>query len=1041
MLRLPRTKLLLVAFCFIADSLCPCAKAAGDDAKQLDFFEKNVRPLLAEKCWECHGPKKSSGNLRLDSATAVARGGDSGAPVQPGEPNESLLIEAVRRRSELKMPPDRPLSSSEIVALEKWVSGGAIFPLSAGTRPATAAAAQAPPRAPDDGSLAESIQLWLSAETLTTEDGKPVPIWTDRSGRGHDFTLTKGVRDNGVGTAPQFIKRSRINGMPAVRFAAGNGMASSPDHRISIEGDAALTIVLVVALQQLTSDPPFDNVLMIGDPAPGADPQRPLAAYLEIDRSKKEPQLDYAGGFGHDAGLGPGSATKLYDEPHILTVVKTPGPANQVRFYLDGKSAEQVWGRAVSGTAAVPDIRHRKDIGVSIGKGASWSGNIAGDYGEVIVYDRALDDAERTGVERGLSTKYGMITKLMIAAAGRKFTPAEKNHWAFQAVADPSPPATTRRDWAATPIDQFILSRLEQHGLAPAPSADRRTMIRRATFDLIGLPPTPAEVAAFVNDPEPDDSAWARLVDRLLASPQYGVRWGRVWLDAARYADTTANDGNFVMRYAYRYRDYVIDSLNRDKPYDQFVVEQLAGDQLPKTGDAERDAEQIIATGFLMVGPKALAETDKEQVKLDIADEQLDVTGRAFMGLTITCARCHDHKFDPIPTVDYYSLAGIFRSTEMFSDLTRNASKWLEYPVSLNGASLPVMAARDGPLVHLRVHVRGNRFRQGEVAPRRFLQIIAGENHDPILRPVSGRLELARWIAANGHPLTARVIVNRIWQSHFGRGIVATSDNFGARGSAPSHPRLLDYLARRFMESNWSIKRLHGDIMMSQCYRQSAFAEPPGRAKAIELDPDNRLLWRFSRRRLEAEQFRDALLMISGNLDSRLRGDQLIDKLFKSGQMLDEKRGVVAATANSDWEGFDSNRRSIYLPVVRNAQPDVLSLFDGPDTNAVTPRRLETTVASQAAFLLNNKFVLSRAAEFAARIAVESDVERRIDRAYREAVARSATAEELADGKSFLAQYRQIAAQRGAAADAAEQQAWTSYCQLLFCLNELIYVE
>ena len=309
-------------------------------------------------------------------------------------------------------------------------------------------------------------------------------------------------------------------------------------------------------------------------------------------------------------------------------------------------------------------------------------------------------------------------------AARATFSPEEKSYWAYQPVRDTAPPAVKNEAWIESPIDRFVLAKLDELGLAPAPPADKLNLLRRVTFDLTGLPPTPEEVSAFLQDESPQ--TFEQVVDRLLASPHYGERWGRHWLDVVRYAETTANDANAVMRYAWRYRNYVIDAFNRDLPYDQFLIEQLAGDLLPATDSVETNTRRIIATGFLMVGPKALAETDKEQSRLDIVDDQIDVTGRAMLGLTVACARCHDHKFDAIRTTDYYAVAGVFRSTEPFQNEVRNATMWWEFPVPQGEGKEPivVMAPKESLPRNLRVHLRGNRFTLGPTVPRGVIQIV-----------------------------------------------------------------------------------------------------------------------------------------------------------------------------------------------------------------------------------------------------------------------------------------------------------------------------
>ena len=909
---------------------------------------------------------------------------------------------------------------------------------------------------PDDPHLKPALQAWYRADSLGYEDRADVYLWPDESGHGRDLAATAGPRQGGTGKPPKFAAASKVNSRPAVRFDPSSGLAASPDRPVEIRGDAALTIILVAVLEPNKGKGSYDGVLGIGNPASPRNPGRPMAALVEIERTKSgDPQLDLAGGWGHDASLGPRSMKPLYGRPIILSIVKRPGPmAASTRFFINGRES-----RKTSGSKAIPDVRHRRDVGLWMGRAMEWCGSFRGDVAEVIVYNKALADADRAAVERGLAERHSIWFPHMLERIAARFTEREKSHWAFQPVKDAPAPEVRDRDWPASPIDRFILARLEAGGLAPAPPAGRRTLIRRATFDLTGLPPAPEDVDAFVNDPDPDGAAFSKVVDRLLASPHYGERWGRRWLDVVRYADTTANDGNFVMRYAWRYRDYVVEAFNRDTPYDRFIVEQLAGDLLPHDGDPRVTAERTIATGFLMVGPKALAETDKEQVKLDIADEQIDVTGRAFLGLTLGCARCHDHKFDPIPTVDYYSLAGIFRSTEVFSDLVRNASKWLEVDVSMgkDRKPLPVMAPRDGTPVNLRVHRRGDRFNLGPPTPRRFLQILAGEGHAPLETSGSGRLELARWIASPGNPLTARVMANRIWQGHFGRGLVATSGNFGARGDRPSHPRLLDRLAKRFVASGpstplgagpstrlgagpstrlgagWSVKAMHRLMMLSSTYRQSS------RPASGPADPGNRLLGRMPRLRLDAEQVRDAILAVSGRLDRRMGGGELVQEVFAKGEAVDRKRGVVsAATLNSAWEGFDTPRRSLYLPVIRNGQPDILALFDAADANQVTPVRNETTVASQAAFLMNNPFVREQALRFARSLPSGAD---RLDRATVRALGRPPTPAERADAGNYLKRYAEQAQASGRSKEEAREAAWQSFCQFLFCLNEFIYVD
>jgi mono/diheme cytochrome c family protein len=620
------------------------------------------------------------------------------------------------------------------------------------------------------------------------------------------------------------------------------------------------------------------------------------------------------------------------------------------------------------------------------------------------------------------------------------FTAAEKAFWAFQPLRRIEPPSFPGEGAIKSPLDAFVLSRLRAAGLKPNPPAEKRALIRRVTFDLIGLPPTPHEVDDFLTDDSPD--AFARVVDRLLASPHYGERWGRHWLDIVRYAETTANDANAVMRYAWRYRDYVIRAFNRDLPYDQFLVEQLAGDLLPAAGDPLTTADRVIATGFLMVGPKALAETDKEQARLDVIDDQIDVIGRAFLGLTVACARCHDHKFDPIRTADYYALAGIFRSTEVFRDEVRNASMWQEWslPTSAGGPPLIVMAPRETRPVNLRVHLRGNRHTLGSAVPRRFLTILAGEDHPPLSPSQSGRLELARWIASKDNPLTARVMVNRVWQHHFGTALVATSDNFGTRGERPSHPELLDWLAAEFVKGGWSVKALHRLILLSSTYQRSSLPD----TTSLRLDAGNRLLGRMPLGRLDAESARDAMLAVSGQLDPSPGGKESGEFLFGRGEVIDKARDFFRPNQvkADDPIYTQSRRRSVYLPVVRNAVPDVLALFDSSDPNGVTAVRNDTTVPSQALFLLNHPFVRDQARHFAARLLAEpttSDRDR-LARGYRLALGRRPTASEVEDSTAFLSVYQTRARARGQKPE-ARLAAWQGVCQSLLIRNEFLYLD
>jgi mono/diheme cytochrome c family protein len=641
--------------------------------------------------------------------------------------------------------------------------------------------------------------------------------------------------------------------------------------------------------------------------------------------------------------------------------------------------------------------------------------------------------------------------------------PAEA-HWAFRPPIDPTLPRVRNPSWPKSPIDHFVLARLEAAGLAPAPEADRRTLLRRATFDLHGLPPTPEEIDAFVADESP--GAFERVVDRLLASPRYGERWGRRWLDVARYADSNGSDRNLIVAHAWRFRDYVIRSFNEDKPYDRFVVEQLAGDLVPA---ADRGARQEgwVATGFLALGPKPLLKNDNELAEMDVVDEQIEAVGRAFLALTLGCSRCHDHKFDPLPTTDYYALAGIFKSTrsidrydlkverawteralgsdEQEADLQRlkqaveraddlrrltdDPEKAREFArerdrLRKEAASIPAaVAVKEGEAADCAVHVRGEPQNLGERVPRGFPRILGG--HGPPIGPDrSGRLELARWITAPGHPLTARVLVNRLWKGHFGEGLVRSTDNFGRLGQRPDHPELLDWLARRFVEDGGSIKRMHRRMMLSATYAMGARRDE----RAARVDPENRLRWEFPRRRLEAEEIRDGILAVAGLLDLTAGGPAL------PAAANFEAAGEKAHVRRMLEEAYARNRRSVYLPVIRSGLYELFRVFDFADPSVPTGRREASTVASQALFMMNSDLVRRAAGALGARARREGgpDAAEGVRRAYRLAYGRLPSADELRAALEFLDRY---------AARAGREAAWVGFCRSLLSSNEFLFID
>ena len=596
-------------------------------------------------------------------------------------------------------------------------------------------------------------------------------------------------------------------------------------------------------------------------------------------------------------------------------------------------------------------------------------------------------------------------------------------HWAFQPISNPPLPPNCG---SGHPVDRFVLARLAEVGLRPALEADRRVLIRRAAYDLTGLPPTPEEVSAFVADRAPD--ALDRLVDRLLASPRYGERWGRWWLDLARYADTNGQDENKVMANAWRYRDWVIQAFNRNQRFDQFITHQLAGDLLPTNGvPAAEIYRRWTATGFLVLGPKMLAEQDKPKLVMDLVDEQIDVTTRAFLGLTVGCARCHDHKFDPIPARDYYALAGIFKSTRTMTNLAF-VSKFNERPVPTEeDPKALALAVEEDRTVDLPVHLRGSHLNlTKDPVPRGFIRVAAPGSVETLPPDHSGRLELARWLTADGNPLTARVIVNRVWQAHFGEGLVRTPDNFGVRGERPTHPELLDWLATEFRRSGWDLKHLHRLVLTSTAWRQGGLGvlDLPSRQRGDAADSENQLLWHFPRQRLEAEMVRDAVLAVSGRLESTMGGT------------------LVGGWKNDDYAPTDdvsatSLRRSVYLPIVRDRVFDVLTLFDFANPSVGTAKRTPTVVSHQALFFLNSPMVKESARALADSLCADlmARPEIRVRRAYELAFGRSSTGAEERKALEFIMRIR-----RGQDM-ASERIAWAAWCQVVFAANEFVYRE
>jgi hypothetical protein len=569
-----------------------------------------------------------------------------------------------------------------------------------------------------------------------------------------------------------------------------------------------------------------------------------------------------------------------------------------------------------------------------------------------------------------------------------------RDHWSFLPVRRQAVPQVSDAAWCRTPVDAFILAKLEESSMRPNPQADKYTLIRRATFDLTGLPPTEAEVQRFLVDDSP--GAWAKVVDRLLASPRYGERWGRYWLDVARYADTkgdTPQREDPRYPFAWTYRDYVINAFNTDMPYNEFIIEQLAADRLvarerradPSHADAV-DQAPLAALGFLTLGNRFENSTN------DIINDRIDVTTKAFLGLTVSCARCHDHKFDPIPTSDYYSLYDVFANTgepkrEPWLHPVPKTAELVDYMAKMEAADQQLQATSlrlqelrrqqlaqpdrarmrrdldkevarentaiadleispaappkanvllDVPHPHdYPVLLRGEAQNRGPMVTRHFLSILSPDPRHPIeFRSGSGRLELAQAIASPSNPITARVMVNRIWQQHFGTGFVSTPDDLGNQSAPPTHPELLDYLAGRFMDDGWSVKKLQRLIMLSSVYQESSAGNPA----YAEIDPDNKLQWRYSLRPLDFEEMHDSILAISGTIDLTMGG-----------------RSVPIGS-----EGF-ATRRAVYAYIDRRNPAEILTQFNFPNPSVPTGRRFLTQVPQQQLFLMNSPLVIETA--------------------------------------------------------------------------------
>lgn len=629
-------------------------------------------------------------------------------------------------------------------------------------------------------------------------------------------------------------------------------------------------------------------------------------------------------------------------------------------------------------------------------------------------------------------------------AAGAKWPETESvssawttAHWAFQPLAEvPVPEDPT--SWGEAPIDRFVAAARHQQGLRPNGAADKQVLLRRAYYDLIGLPPTPEQVEAFVADDRPE--AFATVIDTLLASPRYGERWGRYWLDLVRYADTAGDNSDYPIPQAYLYRDYVIDAFNADIPYDRFLHEQLAGDLLAREAPPEEYERLVIATG-LIAQAKRMGTRELEDMHIVIEDT-LATVGPALLGLSIRCARCHDHKFEPLSQQDYYALYGIFASTQYPFPGAEEVRKQTHFvslipPDELRKLQEAGAAEETVPTAYAvselkpidaKIQKAGNPRDLGDEVPRGVPRVL-----DPaglsIAEGASGRLELAQWLTTKADFLTARVMANRLWQFHFGKPIVATPSDFGYRGTPPTHPQLLDWLAKEFIASGWSMKEMHRQIMLSKTYQMSSEHD----AASAEQDTGNRWYWRFERRRLDAESLRDTLLALGGTLDLARPGPHPFPEPSK---------WTFTAHHQFNPGSYPSNHRSIYLMVQRLHAHPFLSLFNGADPSLSTAMRDSSTLPQQGLFLFNNPLVHEQAAGFARRlIATDPAVAPRLQHAYLSVFARPPSSGEQSHATEFLKRYEAALEAEGVAAETRELEAWSALARTLLASNELMYVD
>ncbi len=1045
------------AAAILAVSLVPAWAAFGAEPSKYDRFFDRVRPLLQARCVSCHGADKQEGGLRLDSAASLRDGGDNGPALRPGDPDASLLVRAVRHHGDApKMPPKERLKADEVAELAAWVRDGATFP-------------------PDAQVLVEDDPAIDAALAEGTGSARLDPV--DRAG-GASALIVRGQR-----------------------FAAGVAGWSFPIRE-----------------------------------TPGPDQYR----YLRFAWKKRG-----GGGIMFEAARDGGWRSQ--GETNASWVA---GPNST------GWPALRVADESPNGWEVVT-----RDLWQDGGDWRDWSLTgftlTAIDGGEAgldsVILGPTVESLDAYAPGRGLPAFRPTREAARVGDARSDprnpiraiFRGERLDLWSLRKPGRPALPAVLDRSWPKTPVDRFVLARLEAAGLRPSAEADRRTLIRRLTFDLTGLPPTPGEVEAFLGDARPD--AYERTVDRLLASPRHGERWGRSWLDVVRYADTNGFERDEFRPNMWRYRDYVVAALNADKPFDRFIAEQLAGDELaPGPIQTPADADAHAATGFLRLGTfdstTALFTEDRkgrDELMADLAN----TTSAAFLGLTMSCCQCHDHKYDPLSQADHFRFRAFFAATKPEDDAvldlpaeraaidrhnadvdrrikeagsTRKAvldparrkladAKKAALPAEIRALFNVPREKRDAaaqeklkpfrdsiqvkeedvlaalspedrgraealaadsealkgtrrPLATARVMTDAGRaapptnlFFQGDYTqPRAEVDpgFPSALDPNPAAIPPGAdettgrRLALARWIAAADNPWTARVIVNRIWQGYFGRGLVATPNDFGFAGARPSHPELLDWLAVELVDRGWSLKAMHRLIVTGAAYRQGG-ADDPARRR---VDPENRLLWRQEVRRLDAEGLRDALLAVSGRLlpvaSGPPRWPVVEEQVLESQPAIYEARHGGDGGRLQDWYADKpeaADVRSVFLIQKRSVPVPLLAPFDLPDTTTSCARRSTTTVAPQALTLLNNPDSIRLAVAFADRVAQAAGPEpaARVALAFRLALAREPDADERAMACELLDRHARL----HAADPRPGHRALVDLCRAILNLNEFLFLD